>query len=355
MSKGIKMPNGAGSVYKLSGKRRRPFAVMITAGWTNKGKQIRKIVGYAEDRMEGYRILSEYLGNPYDLDKKNITFNDIYNKLDPTMKEDALNDKMSMSNYKNLVNAYNNHLFQIHKKKIMETKKMELQSIFDYSTACHTTKGYMKNILSRIYSYCIDVIELPIPKNFAIELKIGNKIKSTKHFPFTLEEIKIIENDNEFIARLLTVSLYTGLRPKELVEIKNENVFLEDGYMIGGCKTNAGRNRIIPIHDNIYKIIKSLYSPTRTYLVISPVTNRNMSADYYSKCVTKYLKEKGLVHTAYDTRHTFATRCDECGISQTNIKVLMGHSLANDITSNVYIHKSAKILLEEIKKLNYDA
>lgn len=65
-------------------------------------------------------------------------------------------------------------------------------------------------------------------------------------------------------------------------------------------------------------------------------------------------KIKRLVHTAYDTRHTFATRRDECGISQTNIKVLMGHSLANDVTNNVYTHIVHKYLLNEIKKLKYE-
>lgn len=34
----MKMPNGYGSIIKLSGKRRRPFAVRITAGYTDEGK-----------------------------------------------------------------------------------------------------------------------------------------------------------------------------------------------------------------------------------------------------------------------------------------------------------------------------
>ena len=36
----MKLPNNYGSVYKLSGNRRRPYIAKITIGYNNKGKQI---------------------------------------------------------------------------------------------------------------------------------------------------------------------------------------------------------------------------------------------------------------------------------------------------------------------------
>ena len=53
MGKRMRLPNGFGSVYKLSGNRRKPYAVSITMGFDRKGRQVRKIVGYAESRSEG--------------------------------------------------------------------------------------------------------------------------------------------------------------------------------------------------------------------------------------------------------------------------------------------------------------
>ena len=35
----MKLPNNYGSVYKLSGNRRRPYIAKITIGYNNKGKQ----------------------------------------------------------------------------------------------------------------------------------------------------------------------------------------------------------------------------------------------------------------------------------------------------------------------------
>ena len=42
----MKLPNNYGSVYKLSGNRRRPYIAKITIGYNNKGKQIFKPIGY---------------------------------------------------------------------------------------------------------------------------------------------------------------------------------------------------------------------------------------------------------------------------------------------------------------------
>ena len=44
------MPNGNGSVYKLSGNRRKPYVVRVTLGWdlspSGKAVQHKKIIGY---------------------------------------------------------------------------------------------------------------------------------------------------------------------------------------------------------------------------------------------------------------------------------------------------------------------
>ena len=44
--------NGDGSIFKLSGKRRRPYAVRITVGWSDDGKQKYKYIGYYANKTE---------------------------------------------------------------------------------------------------------------------------------------------------------------------------------------------------------------------------------------------------------------------------------------------------------------
>ena len=42
--------NGDGSIFKLKGRRRRPYAVRVTVGWTDDGKQKYKYIGYYEKK-----------------------------------------------------------------------------------------------------------------------------------------------------------------------------------------------------------------------------------------------------------------------------------------------------------------
>ena len=41
----MKNENGTGTVYKIGGKRRKPWVAIITKGYTLEGKQERKLIG----------------------------------------------------------------------------------------------------------------------------------------------------------------------------------------------------------------------------------------------------------------------------------------------------------------------
>ena len=75
----MKLPNGFGSVYKLSGNRRNPYVAKKTKGWeidpiTGKSKQLYITVGYYPTRKEALTALAEYNKDPFDLHHATITF-----------------------------------------------------------------------------------------------------------------------------------------------------------------------------------------------------------------------------------------------------------------------------------------
>ena len=79
----MRLPNGYGSVYKLSGKRRKPFIVKKTLGYHvnhETGKSVRDdiIIGYTETKAEGLQMLANYNDNPYDVKTSKMTFKDLY-------------------------------------------------------------------------------------------------------------------------------------------------------------------------------------------------------------------------------------------------------------------------------------
>ena len=75
----MRLPNGYGSVVKLSGKRRKPYLVRKTVGWhydKEKDKQVQDyiVVGYAPTKAEGLQMLAEYNKNPFDVSTAKIFF-----------------------------------------------------------------------------------------------------------------------------------------------------------------------------------------------------------------------------------------------------------------------------------------
>jgi len=75
----MKLPNGYGSVYKLSGKRRNPWVARKTTGWTlnvetKKSFPVYQFVGYYPTQKEALQALADYNKDPYDLYIDKITF-----------------------------------------------------------------------------------------------------------------------------------------------------------------------------------------------------------------------------------------------------------------------------------------
>ena len=74
----MKLPNGYGSVVKLSGKRRKPWMVRKTTGYRIdpvKEKKVNEyiIIGYAATKTEGLQMLADYNRNPYDTKAAKMT------------------------------------------------------------------------------------------------------------------------------------------------------------------------------------------------------------------------------------------------------------------------------------------
>lgn len=352
-TRNLKLPNGFGTIVYLGDKRRKPYGAMKTLGWTEKGTQIRKYVGYGKTWNEAYEELLKYNRMPFNIDNKNITVGEVYKLVEKELYRLLQEEKISNSSYTALISTWNCHLSKLKEKKILEIKKKEVQSIIDKSGLKYTGRNYIRILWTKIVNYCTDELELKLDTNIH-ELNIGEKEKSTTHTPFTNDEVRLVLDSAKFndIAILVSIYFYTGLRPSELLDIKIENVFLEKNYMIGGSKTNAGKNRIIPIHSEIKNYIVELYKKNKKYLILDE-NKMKMNYDGYRHRFEKLMTSLNLKHKPHDTRHTFATKCNEVGISDVDIKILMGHSLAGDVTNDVYIHKTVERLRNEIERIKY--
>ena len=114
------------------------------------------------------------------------------------------------------------------------------------------------------------------------------------------------ENSDDKTVQIILVMIYTGFRIGEITALKVSDVNLKSGYIVGGEKTEAGRNRIIPIPPKIPEIsgfIASWISETETESLL------NISAAQLRKNFYKVISDSGLENgeklTPHSTRHTY--------------------------------------------------
>ena len=334
----MKRANGEGSIFKLSGKRRKPWAVRITIGYETDGKQLYKYVGYYPTKTEAKVAMREYLTHPFDLEHKNTKLKAVYDKwsdhsdLAPTTLQ-SYNSAFNQA--KQLHNMNMRDIKAAHLEAAMDQMKPHMQSVF-------------KNAMSKVYTYAIkhEIVD----KDLIGLISVKTTVQAKEKTPFTLEEINKLKSFKHPLNDTALILLYTGLRINELLEIKCENVHLDKKYMLGGKKTKAGQNRIIPLHDEIIPLIKARYDQGNRYLITKD-NKKIIYATYRISYWNKMTSAFGFKHTPHDTRHTFTTFADRAEVHKVALKRILGHALG-DITDH-YTHKDLEELLKEINKIKY--
>ena len=339
----MRLPNGYGGIIKLGGNRRKPWAVRLTVGFADNGQQKYKYLGYYEKRTEALTALVEYNKNPYDIDRKNITFAEVYEAWAERKFENV--SKYSIRNYKSIYRK----CAVLYNMPFADIKTEHLQGIIDENKKLSNV-NLLKVFFGQLYIYAkkydicdkdySEFVELPLPKS---------KKKKT---PFTSAEVKTLwQNADKPHADIVLILLYTGMRITELIEMKVENVHLGDRYMVGGIKTAAGKNRFIPIHRDIVPLIERQLNAGKKYLFESKRGNMLAYNYFAAKKFAPLMSALGMDHTLHETRHTFISQCDRLGLNTTAVKRIVGHS-NGDVTER-YTHKDAEELIAVIDAFLY--
>lgn len=340
----MRNPNGYGSVYKLKGKRRKPWVARITTGWekteTGKLKQLYKPLGYFAKQSQAINALAEYNKDPYDLENAGMTFKELYE-----LWSDKHFEKLSASTVEGHKISYKK-CEPLYDRPFKNIKLLELQEFLDTSCSTYATKQQVKKLLGLMYFYA-NKYEIT-DKDHSKKLDLGEKQTTLKRRAFTQTEINKLWNniDMEWVDVILML-IYTGLRISELLELKIENIDLVNLTMTGGKKTKASKDRIIPIHPRILPLIKKRYDENNKYLIVGKRTIDYMS--YRGFITYKYtpVMKKLSIKTSgcHDCRHTIASNLRTNGVDPLIIKRILGHS-SEDLTEKVYTHTT----IEELKK-----
>lgn len=340
----MKNPNGYGSIFKLSGNRRNPFAVRITTGWDDNGKQVYEYLGYFPSRQKAMMALAEYNSNPYDLSSGKITFKEIYERF----KKERF-PKISDSNQSGYRMAFNRSE-SLHNLRFIEIRKAHMQAVIDNCDKSHGTKRKIKVLFNQLFKYAMENDLTHKDYSRFVELPRDNT-KSTRK-PFSMDEINILwENVDRLVdVDSVLIMIYTGLRPGELVEVENKKIQLDKRFFRAGFKTDAGTNRVIPIHKDIHSLIEKRLDSGTEYLISTYEGTPMSYYTFYHERWKQVMEQLEMDHRPHDCRHTFATLMDNAGANKLSIKRIMGHA-GKDITDKVYTHKDIEQLLIAIDML----
>ena len=331
----MRNPNSYGSIVKLSGTRRKPYAVRITVGWSG-NKQVRKYLSYHPTKKEAMMALAEYNKNPFDLNVKTTTFNDVWElwKKDNWDAGAEATQKTWIAGHKNCE--------PIHDKPIREIKLVHLEDIM--RDKGRSTQQHIKTVMSKVFKHALKHELIDKNPSSLITLKRAEEVEKV---PFTLEEVQDLwkKAETDEFSELILILLYTGMRIKELLILKQKDIY--EDHMIGGIKTKAGKNRVIPLHPAIRPfIVKRLDG--QEYLL-----HDDKGKPWTYPMFHKPFLKRVSGHTIHETRHTFISRMHTLGVNETTIKFIVGHAM-KDVTTKVYTHKFKDELVEKVAILNYD-
>lgn len=337
-----RLPKGYGSVCKLSGNRRQPYAARVTTGKKADGKPQYTYLGYYPTREEALAALADYNRNPYDPQIAQATLADIW-EIFKTRRFDKISES-GRTVYK----AAYGHLKPLHSELIASIRTYQMQRLIDDIPRKWQTKSHVQTLLCQL---CEIAVELDIvQKNYARFVTLGAKPKSDIHSTFTDEEIKkLFENVfAEEWADTVLIMIYSGLRPSEMLGIKVEDIHIAEGYIRAGIKTAAGKNRVIPINDKVLPFIKKRYDSSASFLIEE--NGRPLAYAAYKSRFKALMKALGMDHLPHDGRHTFASLMDTAGANPIAVKRIMGHA-SQDITDRVYTHKTIGELLKNVNMI----
>lgn len=360
----IKRENGTGSIFKRADLKSRPWAAMTPAS----GGLPRQIIGYYPTAQEAKDALDDYRRHP--TTKFNLTLKQLYEEWQP---------RGYKGKSKQLCDCYDaawKNLKPLHDIKFREIRTAQMQNVIedlqderprvgkdgnplikDGSPVMANPLGYsslskIKILLGLLYKYAMenDIVN----KNYAEFLSLPKKGESAKERFTDIEKQKIEQSAGTIpFADCILMMCYTGFRVSEFLSLTPFNVHYHGNVavLVGGEKTEAGKDRPVPVHPKIRPYLDAWLAKGGKTIICDEDGNPYKSDYFRTKIFKPTLGKIGVrILTPHATRRTFSTGMAAAGARPEDIIALMGHTdYAVDIDS--YINQEVKTLYAAIAKL----
>lgn len=374
VKKHMRLPNGFGQISEIKGRNlRNRFRVMVTEGTSEFGRPIQKMLrpkAYFPTYKDAYEALLAYHKNPYD-SSRDLTVEEVYDRWIEKQSEEVT----AADTLKQYKSAWL-YCSTIKDMKIRDLRAHHIKDCINYGTkisedqeieSSPQKKNKIKILFNLLfdYAYEYEYVDKNYARSFKLPKNIKNDIDDTlkHHMTFTNEEIQTLwANQKNLEVRAILVQCYMGWRPQELCNLEISNVHIDEHYIIGGMKTDDGRDRTVPIHPKVLHIIEDCLQQAKfygsKYLFLIP--DKRTAGKMIHLTYNKYYKDfKNIMinlglnpeHKPHDPRKQFITSAKEANLNEFAIKLIVGHKIT-DITEAIYTERKIDWLYKEICKIS---
>ncbi|MDR1001710.1 MAG: site-specific integrase [Oscillospiraceae bacterium] len=341
---------GSGTIRNLGAGRHKPYAAYLPRSLGE------KYIGSFATAAEADIAIALARTNRLTTSRADWTVEDFYNFY---VNSESFSDKAQGT--RGSVKSSWRYCEQIKDIKMCQVKTQEWQNCVDLALMQGKSSSTCRNIKDLASALCKEAMrDDVITKNYSTLINMPKDTTRKKDILKETEIELLKAHDNDWRVRLILILAYTGMRIGELLTMLNDNVY--DKYMVGGEKTEAGKNRIIPILPEISQYIIRLKSEGEKYLVNK--NGRRMTENYFRKYVFYACMVELEIMTAEETqiggkprltphcmRRTFATKARQAGIEKDVLKRVVGHT-EYETTDKHYIDMQAEYLCAELMKMS---
>ena len=326
--KALKRANGTGTVYKLSGRRKRPWVAAKN----------KTIIGYYETKTAALEALERLSGRALD-ERYNMTFAEVF-------------EEWKKEHYKTVVKpvqvSYDRgfRVFEkLHNRKFRELRTADFQQEIDKQLPLtYSSLAKYKQLVTQMSTWALR--EEIITTNFATFVQLPEKIKKEKEI-FTDEEIEKLKAEGSETAQIILMLIGTGMRINELFLLPVADY--HETYCIGGEKTEAGKNRVIPIRPDARPYFAHFADIAKGPLLLSGYKGCKDSNNFRARNYKFLLRDLGIPYkTPHATRHTFASKARRDGIQPEMLQKILGHT-DYSTTANIYVHTDIEDIVKAVE------
>lgn len=366
-----RLPNGFGQISEIKNRNlRNPFRAMISVGKDSNGRPICKPLkpeSYFPTYNDAYAALVEYNKNPYDLEPS-ITMKELYEKWLAEYEKTVKSIRSVTSAWGYCSAVYDMRVKDVrarHVKGCMDEGVSKIRG--EEKTPSASMKNQIKSLFNLMLDYALEyeLVDRNYSRTFNLSEETIKEIVTVKneHIPFTDEEMDLLwkHADDKMLVDVLLIQCYSGWRPQELGLLELKNVDLENWTFRGGIKTDAGIDRVVPIHSKIRHLVERKYKEAQELgsLYLLNYVNPNARSKNTALTYARYQKGFGMIrdelnlnpeHRPHDGRKHFVTMAKKYGVDEYAIKYMVGHKIS-DITEKVYTQREFEWLKDEIEKI----